>query len=423
MTFEPPEQQQPAQVPGPPQPQAAMPPLSAQQQQQQQQQPTTLPPQAPVPPHPSAQPVWARPAPVVVWQETPELEYHQLLRGAARYRWWKPLLALLLGTLYFLTFSVVFSLIAVPIYAIATGGDFTEISVDELIALDTQNPASLFIALGSIILMIPSAMLGMLSAGLGSPRRLWSVALKIRWRWIARTLLPAFIALVLMNVIGIALAIATSDPAELEASATSEPLDYKVNLALISLILVIVLVPLQAAAEELVFRGALMQALGAWFSGASDRTAFGRALRSPWLPILLPSVGFALMHIYDVWGLLAVGLMGAVCAWLTWRTGGLEAAISIHVVNNLVVFMLMTAAFGGETGQSADAGSPWSLIATAVGLLGYAWWVDRDFGRRDGRRTRIDVVQATVRQQPNGPQYPTGPQQPIMPQQMGGPVA
>ena len=97
-----------------------------------------------------------------------------------------------------------------------------------------------------------------------------------------------------------------------------------------SLAVILLVVPLQAAAEEYVFRGYLQQAIGRW-------------LRHPAFAILLPVPLFVLGHLYDPLGQAAVGLFAVVAGWLTWRTGGLEAAIALHVVNNLSAFLLALA--------------------------------------------------------------------------------
>lgn len=320
---------------------------------------------------------WAKPANEIRWMETEPLEYHRLLRGAPRYRWWKPLVGLLLGVIYYFTLSVVFgALVLVPYLMIA--GD--ALDPDALLALaipDTQQPISLVLTLGSIALMIPAVWLAMLSVGLTPVGRAWSVALRIRWGLLLRSAGPAVVALIVMNAVGIGLELLLDSGAE-GATVEAPAIDW--NLALWSAVIILLLVPLQAAAEELVFRGMLMQALGSW-------------LRSPWIAIIVPSVLFALSHIYDIWGLLAVLAMGIVAAWISWRTGGLEAAITLHVVNNWVAFAFMVIGVGGQTAQTESSGGVGSLIGTVVGLVLYAWWVDRSFAKRDGVRTRIDLVQ------------------------------
>lgn len=365
---------------------------------------------------PAQQWAWVRPADQVQWVETPQLEYHQLLRGAPRYRWWKPLLALILGILYYLTLSVVFGLIVMVPYFLFTGAPLSEDSLMELAIPDTQNPASLIMTLGSVSLMIPAAILAMLSVGLSPAKRLWSVALRIRWRWVWRTVLPALVALVVMNVVGIALEIALAGGAGAETLVDAPAIDGR--LALISFVFVLLLVPIQATAEEFVYRGMFMQTLGGWLGGVRGTGGFAAFVRGPWLPIAVPALLFGFSHIYDIWGFLAVTAMAVAAGWVSWRTGGLEAAISLHVVNNVVAFGFMTIGFGGETGQTSEGGGLGSLIGSVVGLALFAWWVDRDFKRRDGRRTRIDYVEARVPVAPATPVDPTiqAPQSPSAPQ-------
>lgn len=383
---------------------------------------------------PEPQPVWAKAATEVRWEESEPLEYHQLLRGAPRFRWWKPVLGLFVGTVYYFTFSVVYSMIIAAAAGVFSDTSMSVGAFESLFLPDTQNPLSLVMALGSIALMIPAALLGMLSVGLSPAGRLWSVALRIRWRWIGRTILPAVIALLVINGVGIFLDIIFASVSGTgEPLATEAPADFSMNAALWSVLLILLLVPLQASAEELVFRGAFMQAIGSWrnrtwfivllavgvpagalalywFAGLDGLTEQGgrvlivgsvlfaaaalmrKFTGSPFIAVALPSLVFALAHIYELWGMLSVGSMALIAAWLVWRTGGLEAAITLHIVNNLVGFMFMVFAVGGQTGQSAEGGSPAGLLAAVAGQVFFAWWVDRDFKRNDGRRTRIDLI-------------------------------
>lgn len=387
------------------------------------------------------QPAWARQTVEMQWQETAPLEYHQLLRGVPRPRWWKPLVGLLLGVLYYLTLSTGFTLVMFGIAAATASGPLTQQDMLVLATPDTQRPLSMVTALGSIALMIPAALLAMLSVGLSPVGRLWSVALRIRWRWVGRAILPAFVALLLINAVGIGLGMLLT-PSENQLAA--EPSGFNANAALWSVLIILLLVPLQSTAEELVFRGAFMQAIGAWrnriwfvivlavglpiaalsfyFSGGLPgllekgsnvlivgALVFGAAALmrwrtgSPLIAVALPSFVFAFAHIYEIWGMLSVASMALVAAWLVWRTGGLEAAITLHVVNNLVGFLMMTLAFGGETKQTAEGGSAISLFASVLGQVLFAWWIDRDFKRIDGRRTRIDRVQKLVPVVPEQP--------------------
>lgn len=327
---------------------------------------------------------------VTTWEETPPLEYDRLYRGVPRYRWWRPLLALVIAGFYYLTLAVVFTVAVLVTAALISGDAFTEEAMFALVLPDTQQPLSILLTFGSVALMLPAVILAMLSVGLTPVGRVWSVALRIRWRWIGRTILPAIVCL----LFSIALSIGLSILAQLFAGDVTEPsgeavtVDY--TLALISLAIALLVVPLQATAEEVVFRGMFMQSLGAWLGGSGLRR--GSWLRGPWLPIAVPAIVFGFAHLYDVWGWGEVVTLALVAGWLTWRTGGLEAAISLHVLNNLIVTALLAVGVMGETGQTESSGGPLSLLATMVGLALYAWWVDRDFTRRDGVRTRIDLV-------------------------------
>lgn len=400
---------------------------------------------APASAAPAPQPAWARQAVEVQWEETEPLEYHQLLRGVPRPHWWKPLVGLLLGVLYYLTLSTGFTLVMFSIAAATASGPLTQQDMLVLATPDTQRPLSMVTALGSIALMIPAALLAMLSVGLSPVGRLWSVALRIRWRWIGRAILPAFVALLVINAVGIGLGLLLA-PSENQLAA--EPPGFDANAALWSVLIILLLVPLQSTAEELVFRGAFMQAIGAWrnrvwfvivlavglplaalsfylsggLSGLLEKGSnvlivgalvFGAATLmrwrtgSPLIAVALPSFVFAFAHIYEIWGMLSVASMALVAAWLVWRTGGLEAAITLHVVNNIVGFLMMTLAFGGETKQTAEGGSAISLFASVLGQVLFAWWIDRDFKRVDGRRTRIDRVQKLVAVVPARPAAPS----------------
>ena len=162
---------------------------------------------------------------------------------------------------------------------------------------------------------------------------------------------------------------------------------------------------LSGGLSGLLEKGSNVLMVGALVFGAA--TLMRWRTGSPLIAVALPSFVFAFAHIYEIWGMLSVASMALVAAWLVWRTGGLEAAITLHVVNNIVGFLMMTLAFGGETKQTAEGGSAISLLASVLGQVLFAWWIDRDFKRVDGRRTRIDRVQKLVAVVPARPAAPS----------------
>jgi len=102
-------------------------------------------------------------------------------------------------------------------------------------------------------------------------------------------------------------------------------------------ILAVMLIPIQSATEELTFRGYLMQ-------GTSLLS------RGPWLPWLLTSTIFGLLHSLNLevatygFGLTMAFYIGfgLLLGWLTLRTQGLETALGIHIANNLYGTLLVT---------------------------------------------------------------------------------
>lgn len=137
--------------------------------------------------------------------------------------------------------------------------------------------------------------------------------------------------------------------------------------------MIVLLVPFQAAAEEYVFRGWMLQAVGACTLENAKRRV-GRALsvvfRTPWPGIVVGSALFTSGHGYTGWGILDIFAFGAIAAWLAVRTGGLESSIALHVLNNLMAFLLPAAV--GEL-DIEQGGVPWQVVvADIVPMVLYA---------------------------------------------------
>ncbi|WP_336208118.1 CPBP family intramembrane glutamic endopeptidase [Nonomuraea sp. LPB2021202275-12-8] len=183
------------------------------------------------------------------------------------------------------------------------------------------------------------------------PGTLSSVAGRLRWPWLLRCTGVAVLSLVLGQCAQFAALAATGE--------TVEGMLGWVGWArfLPALIVIVLLVPFQAAAEEYIFRGWFLQ-------------AFGARLRNPWWSILISSALFASLHGYSWAGLVDVFAFGVVMGFLAVRTGGLEAPIALHVVNNMVAFGLSAAAGQLEDALQQDkVPVPWqSLLGTVVQL-------------------------------------------------------
>jgi membrane protease YdiL (CAAX protease family) len=127
--------------------------------------------------------------------------------------------------------------------------------------------------------------------------------------------------------------------------------------------------PLQAAGEEYLFRGFLLQSLG--------------ATRLPALVCWgISGVLFATAHGQFAPPLFADRLLiGVVFAWLATSTGGLEASIALHAIKNLSV--LVPAAILGELSGAIDPkGVTWLPFALDAVMLGLAaWWIRSRYRR------------------------------------------
>ncbi|MET3769721.1 membrane protease YdiL (CAAX protease family) [Marisediminicola sp. UYEF4] len=283
--------------------------------------------------------------------------YHRLTRSWPKYTWWKPLITALIGGAIFVLLSLVVAVAFMVGSYLAPdvfGGFDDVLSLGEI---DLSDPVTFAFAVGSIALLLPSVILATLIMGPRPLGLLSSVAGRLRWGWLARCIPLAL--LVYGAVFGLSFLV-------IDPLTGAEPLAPVVtSTTWVLIVLALVLTPLQATAEEYVFRGYLMQTIGGW-------------LKHPAWAILLPVPLFVFGHNYDVWGMLDVAIFAVTAAWLTWRTGGLEAAIVAHVINNTTLFVL--GAFG-LTDLNADSGSPIGLLVTVVIMVAYSALVVRAANR------------------------------------------
>ncbi|HET8896257.1 MAG TPA: CPBP family intramembrane glutamic endopeptidase [Protaetiibacter sp.] len=315
--------------------------------------------------------------------------YHRLFRTSRAFAWWRPLVAVAVFVAFFLV-SQVFVAVVWVIALIASGAgltDFTSVSGVMGQLTDISNPMNLFLLLGSVAIMLPLVPLAMLCAGLRPVSLRHSVAFRIRWRWMLWCAIPALVITVLSTGLSF-LPLLWGD--------TLEPVPVDAGRFALLAVLIIVLVPLQSAAEEYVFRGLIMQTIGAW-------------VRSPWVGIIVSTVVFTVGHTqYEIWGLLSVGVMGLGFAIVVWRTGGLEAGIAFHVVNNVVALLLLASGALGTTVMSSEGSDALAPVVQAVFTAGFVVWVEFA-ARRQGISRERPLPQAAPYAAPAVPPQPPTP--------------
>ena len=275
----------------------------------------------------------ARRAAVAASEAEPRPYVHQM-RGP-RHRWWRPLLAgLVAGPTWFLLAGALTGVFAV---AGLVPDTFEEFGTDPWGAL-----------YGNLVIaaLIPATFLGLWVGHRRSPRRVLSVALRLRWGWLLRC------AAVVTPLWTVYLA-ATWVLFDQEALPRAE---QWVGLVVVS----VLTTPLQAAGEEIAFRGGLVQSVGSWF-------------RSPVVALvvttLLSTAAFVAAHgSFDPWIVIEIGTLAVFGCYLAWRTGGLEAAIVIHVVNNVLI-TVTGALLGGLEESYVDTTTTGSPLSALSGVL------------------------------------------------------
>ncbi|WP_420161764.1 CPBP family intramembrane glutamic endopeptidase [Nocardiopsis sp. CNT-189] len=290
------------------------------------------------PPAPPAPRIGAAPA------GTP---YHLLARNRWN-SWWRPIV----GTVAFLVPALVVMValsIGAGVIAFFNGG--MDAGGDPMAVLEAAPLAFL----GATLLGLASALPMVLLAARLVQRRpagtLSSVVGRFRWRWALTCAGAAAAAIAIGYAISVATYLAAGrDLGEVFGAQGWEWAGWGVFLPAAALVLL--LVPFQAAAEEYVFRGWLMQ-------------AFGSFIRTPWPGIVVSSLLFMSVHGYTGWGAAWIFVWAMTLAWLSVRTGGLEAAVVMHVLHNLTG-MLVTSAMGDIAAPLDQGAVPWEFVPGAL---------------------------------------------------------
>ena len=253
-----------------------------------------------------------------------EYDYITYGRQFDSYRWFKPILTIVLFLVFYILLDVLL-LGATGVYDfIRTGGDLNGF-IDRLRGtaeggydnIGVYDLTGSLINLGSVALMIPALAL---ARGIVRDRSFSSYS-SSRGGWSHLVFLKCFVlALVICG--GILL---------INNFIINEPGTYNNQFTKGGLIALFIICPLQCLAEEYIFRGLVCQTLGSWF-------------RLPIVAIVLSAVGFTAMHPYNRIGqasILVTGLAFGIAAWLG---HGLEIPAALHIVNNMASFLL--AGFG-----------------------------------------------------------------------------
>jgi len=268
------------------------------------------------------------------------------------YEWWKPVVGIVLAMTGMLVVAPVALLPVLAVGVALQSGPFLQNFLDAA-TLKAVTPAALFYLNLVLASMIPLTWFIMRVLHRMRPRWLASVVPRMRWRFFFVCLGLAVVALLAQILAGTLVPSSSGD-----GDVAGKLNDFTAGTAAVGLV-VLLTTPLQAAGEEYLFRGYLLQAIGSLF-------------RNRWVAIVATATLFALAH-----GAQNVPLFfdrfafGLIAGWLVTRTGGLEAGIALHILNNFLAFGLALS-FGDLTQTlTVSQVSWWNIVLTLTQSVVY----------------------------------------------------
>ncbi|MGY1730805.1 lysostaphin resistance A-like protein [Geodermatophilus sp. SYSU D01045] len=314
-------------------------------------------PHAPFPSAPLPPGVALAPPPGTPPHDVPQP--YLLAMRARDWGWWRPVLGLLL-------FTVAYGVAAfVVVLAVLLTGVTPDLQL-----LDLVDPGVLLLTNLSLIVAIPIVWLAWVAAHGMAPGWSSSVLARLRWRLFAPLTLRA------LGTLGVGIALSVVLGYLFDDGEVTGPVD---DLAWL-LLVVVLTTPLQSAAEEYVFRGYLSQAIAGWI-----RDPRAGAVVAAVVTAALFSLAHAPGDVVTFLDRFAFGLAASAVVFLT---GGLEAAIVLHAVNNVLVFLL--AGTLGEDVATEEVPAGVGLLYLLVTLVSMGAYVALVAASR--RRLRFEIL-------------------------------
>ena len=265
-------------------------------------------------------------------------DYVTFGRTFENYKWYKPLLTIIVSIILFLVFQTILIVVFSSIYGFDTISGMVRGGYNTLNTSD----ASVYFSYLSIAIFLPSLYLASRIvhdrpfSSYSSSRGGWN------WKLYFKCLIIPIIVYIIVTAIAIVLGI--------------EKGGGKTQVSAITLILCLILIPVQCIAEEYIFRGFVMQTLGSWF-------------KMPIIALIIQTVAFAILHLYNSSGIVGVAVTGFILGFLAWRTNGLEAGAALHSINNLTGFYLVILGLGSISSNVTLGILAENITATLISAL------------------------------------------------------
>ena len=271
---------------------------------------------------------------------TEKSEFISFAKTFENYRWYRPILVMIVTLVMFVIFSAILTIVFASVY----GWDFILHMTQGYEVMNTEM-GQIFSDLG-VIIMLPSLYIAVKII----KDRPFSSYSSSRGGWNHKLYFKALIIPVIIYIIFEAISLSITG------------VKGSNHFSVMFFIACLILVPLQSIAEEYIFRGLLMQSLGSWFN-------------IPILALLIQAVIFAAFHGYNSLGIFGVFVSGLVMGFFTWKTNGLEVGAALHTVNNLAV--AFTVMFGLEMASStAQLNDVIFSIVIQIVLFAVMYYVD-----------------------------------------------
>jgi membrane protease YdiL (CAAX protease family) len=257
---------------------------------------------------------------------------------------WRPAVGLLLLVVCYVVVAILIFVVGIVGVILADGASFLESGLEDL-----SGPGVVLLTNLVTAAAIPVVWLAWVAAH--GMRIGWSSSVLGRLRW---RLFPWYTLIALATLgAGICLSLGL---------AMAQGWDSGGPVASYGWLLVVVFLttPLQSAAEEYLFRGYLSQAVAGWVRAPEAGAV---------LAALVTGTLFSLAHLPgDLASFLYYFVVGLAASAVVWMTGGLEAAIALHTVNNVVIFVL-AGALGEDVMAPAESGAGLAWFDVGLTLL------------------------------------------------------
>ena len=277
-------------------------------------------------------------------------EYTSYPRQFAPYKWYKPLLVLILTTAFILIVGNIIVAVSLGIAQVA-GVDTGGILSGGYDNLNIYSAVGALVTLAPIAVMLPGVFVGNRIVN----SRPFSSISSSRGGFDFKLLFKCFVpAIILVGMPLIIYTIVTCQKADV------------ISFTIPGFILCTILAPLQCVGEEYTMRGLLMQTFGSW-------------IKIPLIAVLLQAVAFMIMHPYNLTGMISVGITGVILGLIAWISHGLEAGCALHIVNNMVSFYFLGFGFDSSGSQVSITDMVVS-VGVCVLYLAFIIYADKKLG-------------------------------------------